>query len=111
MRHARELLRQAAADHQLDDLRHGEVSPPRPPPTLWPSRSTVKRSATCCDFFEEVADVDDGSRRAPRSRSIEREQPFGVLLRQRTGRLIEDENAHVDQQRAGDLDELLRRRD
>ncbi len=35
------------------------------------------------------------------------EQPMGIGTRQRAGRLVEHEDAHIEQQGTGDLDELL----
>ena len=60
-------------------------------------------------LFEEVADVDDRDplRLQPADHL---EQPRGVVLGERAGRLVEDDHPGLGDQAPGDLDELPRRR-
>ena len=58
------------------------------------------------DLLHAVAD--EHHRHAARLRSATtREQPLDLALRQRRRRLVHDQHAGVERQRAGDLDELL----
>ena len=74
--------------------------------TLRPSRSTVTRSASARDLVEPVRDVDDADA-VGRELPDDAEEPRAFRRRQRRGRLVHDEDARVERQRLGDLDELL----
>src|SRR5204863_4341481 len=67
-----------------------------------------KASGRALAFLDEVRDVDD---RLPLLAEPvqEREEPGRVALRDRARRLVEDEHAAADGQRAADLDQLLLR--
>ena len=103
---AREHLGQVAADHRRDDRRQRR---PRHRPR-GDRRAVAEHGVSLgdpADFLEEMADVDD--RQPPRPQPVDhREQPLGVALGQRAGRLVEDDHPGVRDQGPGDLDELLR---
>ena len=72
----------------------------------WPSRKTVTRSQLLEDLHHAVRDVDD--RDAARGElAHDPEQHLRLALGQRGGRLVEDQDAAIERQRLGDLDQLL----
>ena len=102
------LLRQPPADHLLDDLVAVEVADGAAADRLAVAQDR-EAVGDGLDFFEEMADVNDRDA-AVAQPADQGEQPLGVGRRQRAGRLVEHQDAHVDEQGAGDLDQLLRRR-
>src|SRR5262249_6118103 len=81
------------------EVGHG---PPADAPAVAQHREGVGDLA---HLLEEVGDVDDGYSPVAQP-ADEGEQPAGVLLGQGGGGLVEDEDADVEQQGAGDLDDL-----
>ena len=105
VRDVREELGQVAADHLADDRR--ELRPRHRPrghrPAVAEHRVAPRDPA---DFLQEVADVDD--REPSTAQPLDHlEQPRGVALGQRAGRLVEDDDPGVRDQGPGDLDQLL----
>ena len=75
--------------------------------TTWrPSRKTVARSQSSKTSSSRWLTKRTATPRS-RSRRTIAEQALDLVGRQRRGRLVEDQDARVDRQRLGDLDELL----
>ncbi len=108
MRHPGEHLGQAAAHHHLDDALRGEVRR-GPAADVVAVAQDGEAVGDALDLFEEVRDVHH-RHAAVAQPAYQGEQPFGVGQGQRAGRLVQHQHAHVQQQGAGDLDELLQGR-
>ena len=74
--------------------------------TCRPSRKTVARSHSVEDLVEPVAHEQD-RHAASAELPDDREQALDLVGRERRRRLVEDQDARLDRQRLGDLDELL----
>ena len=74
--------------------------------TCRPSRKTVAPVAQLEDLVEPVAHEQDRDAASAQA-SDDREQPLDLVRGERRGRLVEDQDARLDRQRLGDLDQLL----
>ena len=83
-----------------------ETSAIRRVPTRTPSRRAVTRSAILRQLFQPVRDVDD-PHALPLQLADDPEQLLDLLVAERGGGLVHDEDARVGPERPGDLDELL----
>ena len=97
--------RHAPADHVPDEVGRGEVRGRRRDdvPAVAEDRRAV---AQLEDLVEPVADEQDRDATRPQV-ADDREQALDLVRRERRRRLVEDQDARLDRQRLGDLDELL----
>ena len=97
--------RHAPPDHVPDEVGRGEVRRRRRDDVLAVAEDG-RPVAQLEHLVEPVAHEQD---RDPARAQVpdDREQPLDLVGRQRRGRLVEDQDARLDRQRLGDLDELL----
>ena len=93
-----------AAEHQLDQLRLVELRD-RARADLSPSRRTVNRSAIANTSFSRCETKTVAT--PCRASAGRREERLHLVVGERARRLVEDEDARVGRERAGDLDHLL----
>ena len=105
MRYGGKQVVDAASNHQRNNLRLAHRRQIAAADRL----AVAQHGVTIGDlahFFQKMADVDDAA--AGRLESADGlKQPASVLLRERTGRLVEDNHPRVGDQGAGNLDQLL----
>ena len=97
--------RHGPADHVADEVGRGELGRRRRDDVAAVAedgRPVAQRE----DLVEPVADEEDRDA-AVAQPADDREQPLDLVGGERGGRLVEDEDARLDRQRLGDLDQLL----
>ncbi len=88
------------------EVGRGQLATSRVVMTWRPSRKHRRPVAELEDLVQPVADEEDRDAAVAQA-ADDREQALDLVGRERRRRLVEDQDARVDRERLGDLDELL----